>query len=89
MTSRTTASTWIGPWVPGCLLPQTNKDFGGMELYPEVEVRASHRTAMSAEWAHLFGVEGTLAEYYSFNINCTEINLERRTVVFWHHSSLF
>ena len=49
----------------------------------KVEVHAGCHTAMSAEWAHLFGVDGTAAEHYGFNIDRTEINLERRTVDFF------
>ena len=49
----------------------------------KVEVRAGRRTALSAEWAHLFGVDGTAADHYGFNIDRTEIDLEGRTVVFY------
>ena len=49
----------------------------------KVEVRAGCRTAMSAEWAHLFGVDGTAAEHYGFNIDRTEIDLKRGTVNFF------
>ena len=69
---------WIrGNWM---FTSQTSPDWSDGT---KVEVRAGCRTAMSAQWAHLFGVDGTAAEHYGFSIDCTEIDLDRWTVNFF------